>query len=53
MKTTWFDPSFSLNVNTNVTKILLQLVDTRIHSADKVLKIFYRFSAKVTNYKRT
>ena len=37
-KIIWFNPPFSLNVKTNVTKMFLQLIDTHFPPADKLHK---------------
>ena len=47
-KIIWFNPSFSLNVKTNVAKMFLQLIDTHFPPANKLHKIFNRNIVKVS-----
>ena len=47
-KIIWFNPSFSLNVKTNVAKMFLQVIDTRFPSVNKLHKTFNRNTVKVS-----
>ena len=48
----WFNPPFSLNVKTSVTKMFLQLIGTHLPPSNKLHKIFNRNTVEV-NYSCT
>ena len=47
-KVTWFNPPYSCNVETNVGKSFLRLVDTHFPTSHKLHKIFNRKTLKVS-----